>query len=173
MRKIFLILLSILTLVPEIKSQSTKVLATRIDSIEAIKQSMRNNSLVSTAYIGLSFKVSFQYSRFLFLLHYLDENDFYELSNDSNPSVRVYSYMALLYLNSNRAKSVRKRLIHDYSETDIQHGCISDRWLVSKVVREIKLWWYGKSSISEIEYRLSGKSPIAEPTFSELLSQHR
>lgn len=119
---------------------------TRLDSIAKIKGVLQKDNIVATQGVGYAGMPSRHWYSFAYLLWLCTDEELVQMTYDSSPAVRLYSYIALVHKKYSNLPTIEKRLSLDTAQLSSIEGCILDKTAVAKGVASINNWYHEKST---------------------------
>lgn len=123
---------------------------TRQDSIAAIKAVLQKDNIVATQGVGYAGMPSRHWYSFAYLLLLCSDEELVQMTSDSSPAVRLYSYIALVHNKYNNLTAIKNRLSADTASLSSFEGCILDKTTVAKGLASISNWYNEKSTTATI-----------------------
>ena len=128
------------------------------DSIELVKALMRKSGSVNSYSIGYAGEVSQQFQRFVFLITYLNTDEFLELTKDTSICLRIYAYAGLTYNRYKKIATIKDQFQHDSTLVPYMAGCLGGNVKANRIVSNLKKWYRKKTVEYALKQHNDGKS---------------
>jgi hypothetical protein len=145
---------------------------TRFDSIAAIKTVLQKDNIIATRGVGYASMPSRHWYSFAYLLSVSTDEELLQLTYDSTPAVRLYSYIALTHSKYSEIKLVKDRLSNDTSELSTFEGCIFGTTTVSNGISTISNW-YNEKSTTAIVTSIQNDPAYRRQLFSDIIHKKK
>jgi len=143
----YLLILAILAISVHCFSQDK----TRTDSIVTLKAVLQQNNMVATQFVGNAGIPSRDWYCFAYLIYLCRNEELVQMTSDSSPAVRLYSYIALVHNKYTDLAPIKNRLSADTASLTSFQGCILESITVADGVASIDYWYHKESTITIIE----------------------
>jgi len=141
-------------------------LKTRKDTINAIKDVMRERKTAESSGVGFMGTPSMQYYRFYFLTTICTTNDWLEMINDSSACVRYYSYQALKCKGYEKLDSIKNALKNDTTRIGYMETCVYGVTSVAGSLEKSAIWI---ACTADDFFKLVGENSFYQTVFFDAL----
>jgi hypothetical protein len=133
----------------DLKAQDKTTQKPISDSIELVKTLIRKNGSVTSYGTGIGGTISNQFQRFLYLLNYLNTEEFLELTNDTSACLRIYAYAGLTHSRYKKIALVKTQFQTDSTLVPYMTGCLGGNVRVSSIIPNLKQF-YTKKGVTQL-----------------------
>lgn len=145
MLKNILIIVLLLIRFIDLKAQTDISQKSFFDSIEIVKTLMRKDGSVTSYSTGIVGTQSKQFQRFVYLVKYLNSDEFLELTKDTSTCLRIYAYAGLTYNRFKKMTLIKNKFQNDSTLIPYMAGCVVGNVKANAIISNLKQWYSNKA----------------------------
>lgn len=119
-------------------AQTSVSIKTHADSVEHLKNIIISSNTLAGQRVGFAGSPSPQWYSYAYLAKICTVNELLKLSKSKHAALKVYAYMALIYLNYTQINKVKADLLKDTSALTTMQGCIINRSTIGQHISFIE-----------------------------------
>lgn len=142
----------------DLKAQTGNSKKSILDSIDIVKTLMRKDGSVTSYSTGIGGTQSKQFQRFVYLVNYLNPDEFLQLTKDTSTCLRIYAYAGLTYNRYKKIASVKNQFQNDSTLVPYMAGCLGGNVRTNAILSNLKQWYSKKTVTYALMQQADGKT---------------
>ena len=158
MLKSILVIFFLSIIFADIKAQTDNSNKSIVDSIDIVKTLMRKDGSVTSYATGIGGTQSKQFQRFVYLVNYLNSDEFLQLTKDTSACLKIYAYAGLTYKRYKKIALIKTQLQNDSTLVPYMAGCLGGNVQTNAIISNLKQWYSNKTLTYALKQHSDGKA---------------